>query len=204
MSIHDDIQKKTDSTAVAFFQEFLRSPMQTAAVTPSSRFLAAGMVAPIPEKGDPVVVELGAGTGAFTEVIQQRLGGRGRHIALEFNSRLSGGLRDRYSDVEVVCAGARELPRVLREQGLLADVVISGLPWAAYAQSDGRPLTELIADSMSPYGAFTQFAYVWTRWAPPARRLLKDLRTTFGETLISRTVWRNVPPALVYVSRRPR
>jgi phospholipid N-methyltransferase len=62
----------------------------------------------------------------------------------------------------------------------------------------------LVAGSLSPGGVFTQFAYTWTRWAPPARQYLRDLHTTFEEVVLSRTVWRNLPPALVYLTRRPR
>jgi phosphatidylethanolamine/phosphatidyl-N-methylethanolamine N-methyltransferase len=57
---------------------------------------------------------------------------------------------------------------------------------------------------LSPVGAFTTFAYVHAVWAPPARRLRSTLRASFEEVVAGRTVWRNVPPALVYHARRPR
>lgn len=187
-----------------FLREFVKSPTTTAAIGPSSRFLAAEMVAPIPGRGDPVVVELGPGTGAITGVIQQRLAGRGRHLALELNPRWAAALEKRYPAVETVCVDARELPRVLAERGVRADVIVSGLPWAAHTVRDGRPLTAVLADSLTPNGVFTQFAYTMTRWAPQARRQLRDLRASFEETMISRTVWRNVPPAVVCFGCRPR
>lgn len=187
-----------------FLREFVKSPTTTAAVGPSSRFLAVEMVAPIPGRGDPVVVELGPGTGAFTRVIQERLGGRGHHLALELNPRWATALGKRYPAVETMCLDARELPKLLAERGVRADVIVSGLPWAAHTVRDGRPLTAVLADSLTPGGVFTQFAYTWTRWAPPARQQLRDLRASFEETVISRTVWRNVPPAVVYFARRPR
>jgi phosphatidylethanolamine/phosphatidyl-N-methylethanolamine N-methyltransferase len=37
-----------------------------------------------------------------------------------------------------------------------------------------------------------------------ARRFRQTLRGAFDEVLVSATVWRNVPPAFVYVCRRPR
>ncbi|MEU6132684.1 methyltransferase domain-containing protein [Saccharopolyspora sp. NPDC047091] len=190
--------------AVEFLREFVKSPTTTAAVGPSSRHLARGMVAPIPATGDPVVVELGPGTGAFTEAIQQRLGGRGTHLAVELNQRWAESLSARFPEVDVECADARALPRLLAERDVRADVVVSGLPWAAHAPQNGVPLIRLIADSLTEQGAFTQFAYTWTRWAAPARRQHADLRAAFEETVLSRTVWRNVPPALVYLARRPR
>jgi phosphatidylethanolamine/phosphatidyl-N-methylethanolamine N-methyltransferase len=192
------------SGSTSLLREFLRSPLLTATVAPSSRWLAAQMVVPIPERGEPTVVELGPGTGAFTQLIQDRLGGRGRHLAIELNPRLAGLLGRRFPGVEVVHANAVDLPELMAERGLSADVVVSGLPWVAYRPVAGVSLLPLVAGSLSPEGVFTQFAYNWTRWAPPARQHLHGLRTTFEEVVLSRTVWRNLPPALVYLGRRPR
>src|SRR5688572_24736096 len=48
-----------------FIREYLRHPLRTAAILPSSSSVAREMAA-VPAHGDPVVVELGPGTGAFT------------------------------------------------------------------------------------------------------------------------------------------
>ncbi|SEH02080.1 Phospholipid N-methyltransferase [Nonomuraea solani] len=186
-----------------FLREFVRSPLRTASVLPSSAWLAAQMVAGVPERGEPVVVELGAGTGAFTSAVQRRLRGRGRHVVVELNGRFAAEIARAYPSAEVVCADAVHLPGLLAELGVgPVDVVVSGLPWVAYA---GRPpLIESVAGVLSPAGVYTQFAYTWTRWAAPARRLRGDLRTRFEEVVTTATVWRNLPPARVYVARRPR
>lgn len=188
----------------AFLREFVRDPARTAAPAPSSRALAAMVCAPLPATGDPVVVELGPGTGAFTDVIAERLGGRGHHLAIELNPRLAALLARRHPGLDVEVAGAARLPDLLASRGLGgADVVVSGLPWAAYPVTGPR-LTDVIAGSLRPDGAFTQFTYVWSRWAPPARRQHRWLRDAFEEVVPSRTVWPNLPPALVYLARRPR
>lgn len=192
-----------------FLGEFLRDPARTAAPAPSSRALAEVVCAPLPATGDPVVVELGPGTGAFSDLVQERLGGRGHHLAVELNPRLAALLGRRHPSIDVAVAGAAELPALLAERGLGgADVVVSGLPWAAYPEP-GRAcaaprLTDVIAGALRPDGAFTQFNYVWSRWAPPARRQHRWLREAFEEVVASRTVWPNLPPALVYLARRPR
>ena len=196
--------ESTSSPTAAFVREFLRDPSRTAAPTPSSRALAAMVCAPVPLTGDPVVVELGPGTGAFTDLIAERLGGRGHHLAVELNPRLAALLGRRHPGLDVTVAGAAELPGLLAARGLGgADVVVSGLPWAAYPVTGPR-LTDVIAGCLGPDGAFTQFTYVWSRWAPPARRQHRWLRDAFEEVVPSRTVWPNLPPALVYLARRPR
>jgi phospholipid N-methyltransferase len=188
-----------------FVVEFARDPLRTAALAPSSAALAATMTAAVPACGAPVVVELGPGTGAFTAAIRARTGGRGRHLAVELNPRWARLLAERHPGVEVVVADAAALPAVLAEHGVTAvDAVVSGLPWEAHRPgTDGLDLSAYIADVLAPEGQFTQFAYTWTRWAPPARRLLAGLRSRFADVTISPTVWRNLPPAVVYQARRP-
>ena len=117
-----------------FIREFVRDPLHTASVTPSSPALAAAMTLPLTVTGEPVVVELGPGTGAFTRAIQERTGGRARHIAVELNPGWARLLEERYPKVEVVRADARELPQLLADRDIAGvDAVVSGLPWVAYS-----------------------------------------------------------------------
>ncbi|MEV0397132.1 class I SAM-dependent methyltransferase [Polymorphospora rubra] len=196
----------TKTEGSLFLREFLRAPTRTAAVAPSGTALADQMALPIPERGDPVVVELGPGTGAFTRAIGQRLGGRGQHLAVELNPTMADHLADRFPGVQVARGEAGQLPQILATYGIdRVDVIVSGLPWFAYTTNDGRPpLVHTLASVLTPQGVLTQFAYTWTRWAPPARRLLHGLRGGFEEVVSGRTVWANLPPATVYFARRPR
>ena len=67
-----------------------------------------------------------------------------------------------------------------------------------------QPLLETLVQSLDRGGAYTQAAYAVTRWASPARRQLRQLQASFEEVVVSKTIWRNVPPARVYIARRPR
>jgi len=188
-----------------FLREFLRDPSRTGAVAPSSRRLATAITAPIPERGDPVVVELGPGTGAFTEMIQSRLTGRGRHLAIELNPTLAELLTARHPSVEVVTGDATATDRLLTARGVpAADVVISGLPWVAFPKDVQVATLDAVHSSLHPAGAFTTFGYVLTRQTPAARRFRQLLHERFEEVVTGRTVLANLPPAFVYHARRPR
>jgi phosphatidylethanolamine/phosphatidyl-N-methylethanolamine N-methyltransferase len=191
--------------AALFFGQFMRSPGTTGAVAPSSRRLAKVVATPIPERGDPVVVELGPGTGVFTDEIQRRLGTRGDHLAVEINPRLAALLAHRHPRAKIIVADAVGLPALLTEHGHeQADVVISGLPWGAFPAGLQDNLLGAIREVLTPDGAFTTFAYVHARTLPPAMRFRRRLLESFEEVVVSRTVWGNVPPAFVYHARRPR
>ncbi|WP_422768966.1 hypothetical protein ACN28C_19415 [Plantactinospora sp. WMMC1484] len=82
--------------------------------------------------------------------------------------------------------------------------MVSGLPWAAFTEARQRDLLAAAVQALSPQGVFSTFAYVHARCTRPARTLLRTVGSLFDEVVISRTVWANLPPALVYHCRRPR
>jgi phosphatidylethanolamine/phosphatidyl-N-methylethanolamine N-methyltransferase len=187
-----------------FAREFLKDPLTVASLVPSAAPLCRQAAAPLPETGDPVVLDLGAGTGQVTDVIQERLHGRGRHIAVEFNPRLAAVLAERQPKVEVICDDARAVVERLLAEGVRTDLTVSGLPWLLTAPSQGRSIFEDLARLAAPGGAVTQLAHAWIRFFPTARQVQRNLEASFEEVVVSRTVWANVPPAVVYVARRPR
>jgi phospholipid N-methyltransferase len=185
-----------------FLQEFVRDPVRTGGLVPSSRYLARQAVEPIAATGEPVVVELGPGTGAMTRAIEQRMTGRGHHIAVELNPRFAELIARRHPTVDVANEDAVKLPQLLAERGYEhADTIVSGLPWASFPAELQNTLLQAVTTSLAPGGVFTTFAYVHALGLTPARRFRARLEASFGRVVVGRTVWRNVPPALVYFAR---
>jgi phosphatidylethanolamine/phosphatidyl-N-methylethanolamine N-methyltransferase len=190
---------------IPFLAAVMRSPVTVGAVAPSSSRLAARLASVIPRAGDPVVVELGPGTGSVTAAIEHRLGGRGRQLAVEIDPVLAARLRVEYSRVEVIVGNAVELDRLLAEHQVSGiDAVLSGLPWSLIDSGAQRAIVEATARSLSPGGSFTTLAYVHALSMTRARRFRELLEDVFDEVLTTRTVWRNLPPAVTYVCRRPQ
>ncbi|GAB3312107.1 SAM-dependent methyltransferase [Epidermidibacterium keratini] len=188
-----------------FVREFVRSPIRTASVVPSSRALAAMMCRPIElatrSGRDGTVVELGAGSGAFTEQLQRIAGDRIRHIAYELNPAFATHLARRYPAVEVITADVAFLDTTLADRGIeQVDFVVSALPWSAYAGMRGPSLVRTVSRILGAQGVFTQFTYAWSRWMPPARRQHALLADSFRDVQTGRTVWANFPPAFVYTA----
>ncbi len=191
-----------------FVREFVRAPLRTASVVPSSSALARRMIAPLlgpARTADlPVVVELGPGTGSFTAALREAVPGM-RYLGLELNGAMADHLSSRFPGIDLLRGPASGLARALAQRGLPAvDLVVSGLPWQAFAGRAGTELVSTIAGHLAPTGAYTQFTYSWSRWAPPGRRQHRELQRFFGRVDVSPTVWPNLPPAVVYTATLPR
>lgn len=189
-----------DGQAWTFFRQWLKNPFTIAAVSPSSRELAHRMLRELPE-GTQRVIELGGGTGVFTQALIERGIAAERLLVVELNQTLYQHLRERFPQANVVCADARDLHEVAQRVGFLddgpADAVISGLGLLSMSKSTQRAILESAFAAMGPHGRFIQFTYGPT--IPVAREVVRDLDLSAQRTGF--TLW-NVPPAAVYVFSR--
>jgi len=91
--------------------------------------------------------------------------------------------------------------RHLERHGLRqCDCVICGLPWAAFDESLQDTLLDTLVAILRPGGRFLTFAYLQGLLLPAGRRFRTKLRSRFTHVATTRTVWRNLPPAFVYVA----
>ena len=188
----------------AFLNRAVRNPGKVGAVAPSSPHLARAMAEVVPTTGSPVVVEIGPGTGALSPAVRERMPGSGRHLAVELDDGMVSYLRGSLPWLEVVQGDAAKLEHLLGEAGIdRVDAVISGLPWAIFPGAQQEDILRQVGRVLAPQGALTTFAYVHALGMSGARQFRHRLATAFDEVLTTRTVWRNLPPALAYVCRRP-
>lgn len=186
-----------------FLSSFLRHPVATGAIAPSSRFLAREMVAWIDWHEVNTCVELGPGTGVFTSSIISSVHDGTEVFAVELNEVFATAMRRRFPEVDTVCRSVAELPRICHERGVAEiDCVVCGLPWASFPSPLQRTLMDAILSCMADNGYFCTFAYLQGTLLPAGRRFQRLLRQSFVSVKRSRVVWRNLPPAFVYQCRR--
>ena len=183
--------------AMSMTTEFLRRPLMTGAIAASSRRLAHAMTEGIGLERARTVVELGPGTGVFTDSILARLGPDARLVAIELNpvfaARLSATRRD--PRLTVIRGSAAELTATVGEP---ADAVVSGLPWTVMPREQRGHILDAVAEVLTPGGRFTTFAYLHAAWTPPAHHLTAELACRFDQLERSKVVWANLPPAFVH------
>jgi len=184
-----------------FLAAFLREPLTVGAPWPSSRALARAVVDACEFPSHATVVELGPGTGAFTELLLQRLNRRGRLLAVEINPTNVAVLRRRFPHCRVIYDSAENLEAHLR--GQRADCIVSGLAWANMLPRLQDRIFSAICRSLSPAGQFVAFAYIHARWAPTTLRFRRLLFANFARVETSPVIWQNLPPAYVYSCWQP-
>ncbi len=181
-------------------REFFRHPMRTGAIAASSARLAGVMTAGLGVESAHSVVELGPGTGVFTEALLRILQRDAHFTAVEINRHLVQELRERFPSLHVAEGSAEHVAAYVT---MPVDVVVSGLPWTAMHAAPQAAVLNAVCEVLSPQGRFTTFAYAHTAWTPPARRFARLLRSRFAVVERTSVVWRNLPPAYVYRAALP-
>ncbi len=189
--------------SLRFLQEFFLRPGATGAIAPSSNALAREMVAWLEFDSANAVVEYGPGTGAFTEAVLVQLRPRCSFFMIELNPLFVEILQIRYPERNIYEASVGDVRTLCDRQGIRqVDCVVSGLPWASFSDVMQTQYLDAMMTVLRPGGQFVTFAYLQGLMLPAGRRFRRKLNKYFSEVTCGRTVWLNLPPALVYRCRR--
>jgi len=175
-----------------FLRGVMASPAGVSALFPSSRPLADALAAPIPSH-EGRVLELGPGTGAVTQAIVARGIPATRIVAVEYDRQFVDLLGARFPGLSVLQGDALNLRGVLGSPRESYSAVVSGLPLINFSMRTRRAVIEDGLSRVRPGAPFIQVSYHGRPAVPPSHDLAVE-RAAF--------VWRNIPPAYVWVYRR--
>ena len=177
-----------------FARQFLASPFQVAAVSPSSRFLARAMAAGLgPDTGH--VVEFGPGTGQLTRAILQAGVAPQDLTLIEMSADFARLLAGRFAGVRLHRAGAQDATRFVPAGSVGA--VVSGLPLLSMPDAVVAAILTAAFTVLRKGGEMRQFTY---GTKPP---IAPEILARLGLVAVAgKKVWANVPPARVYIIKR--
>ncbi len=181
---------------VRFIRSWIERPLSIGAVTPSGKILARTMARYVDPNSTGPVVELGPGTGPVTEALVEAGVEPSRLVLVEFNPSFCRILRSRYPEATLVQGDAYSMRRLLETLLLQpAAAVVSGLPLITKPIKMRLRLLRDAFDLMLPGAPFVQFTY----------SVASPLPKRFGgfTAEASERIWMNLPPARVWVYRRP-
>lgn len=177
-----------------FLRSVIAHPRSVGAIAPSSPALARAIAAQV----DPIlagkILELGPGTGVITQaviamgVLPERL------VMIEYDAYFANLLAARFARAHVMQGDAYDLERTLGAKFVEPfAAVVSGLPLLNQPPERRKALIEAALDRLRPGAPFIQFSY---GFKPPV------LGTPTSPVQLGAFVWRNLPPARVWVYRR--
>jgi len=192
-----------------FALEALTDFRTVGAVAPSSRYLAKAMLRPLPLENARVVVELGAGTGVMTHALLNVIPLDATLLAFEINPRFSRHLESNVSDprLKLINASAENVKREVYRRGHRhVDAVVSSLALAFMSDTQRHAFLSDLGSVLDDSGVFTQFHYVHglqMKNGQVKRFKLEELLHRHFESVQREIIWRNMPPAYVFVCRGP-
>lgn len=175
----------------AFFQEFLRHPLEIGSVVPSSRYLERRVLDAAAIESARTVVELGSGTGGTTRAILRAMRPHAKLLSIDINPHFHAMVSDIDDDRLIAHLGdAHDLPSILRRYGLDApEAVISGIPFSTMDRQVGAEICQVISNLLVPNGRFVAYQV--------SNRVATLCRPLFGTERVA-LEFRNVPPMRVY------
>lgn len=188
---------------LGFLRQFVARPTSTGAIAPSSAPLA-DLITDAADLGHAsMIVEFGPGTGVFTEKILLKRPAHAGFIAIELNEQFVAATRRRCPTATVHHDSAVNVGTHLNALGVDGcDRIVCGLPWASFPERLQDDLLEATLGALRPGGRIVTFAYLQGLLMPPGLRFRRKLRQHFRRVTTTRTVWRNLPPAFVYIAEK--
>ncbi len=177
-----------------FLRSWIERPLLTGAVAPSSRYLAQAMASYIDPRAQGPVVELGPGTGPVTDALVRCGIEQERLVLVEFNPEFAQLLKRRFPRAAIVCGDAYDVKETLA--GVVSEPCsgfISSLPLFTKPVQQRMQLVSAAHELSRPGAPFVQFTYAVV---PPIPARSPNYVVTASER-----IWRNMPPARVWVYR---
>jgi phosphatidylethanolamine/phosphatidyl-N-methylethanolamine N-methyltransferase len=185
--------------SLTFIKNYVSFPKEIGAVFPSSSALCKKITDGFDWDSARFVVEYGTGTGVVVPQIKRRKHPDCKYFAIEKNPEFCRVLQRKFPDLDLCEGSVEDVEQYCKERHFPhIDIIISGLPWAAFPDSLQDRCMEATMQVLKPGGGFATFAYSQFLFLPAAKRFRKRLNHYFSKVTVTKTVWKNIPPAIVY------
>lgn len=180
-----------------FLLSAIRSPFEIGAIRPSSSHLAEHMVDASELKPNETIIEAGSGTGIITTEIVSRLPYNCSFTSIEKCPKLASITRKKIQEkAQVIQADICDLQQY--DLGSV-DCIISSLPMTLWKPNLQRTVIESIHSNLSDNGRMVFFSYITSNIFGGKEKLFQTLSDYFPEIIEYKTVWKNTPPARIYI-----
>lgn len=179
-----------------FLKTFFKERKQVGALAPSSRFLVKKMCDKIDFKNATNIVELGPGTGVFTDELLKRASKDCRIFVIELNKEFYDFLLKKFTDPRIILLreSADNIDSILASHGVeKADAILSSLPLTVIPDQIRKRIIIKSYEALKEGGVYVQYQYSLN-----AKKLIEK---KFGKLQMG-FVAINIPPAFVYLGTK--
>jgi phosphatidylethanolamine/phosphatidyl-N-methylethanolamine N-methyltransferase len=176
-----------------FLRGLIANPTGVGAIAPSSPALARAVAAQVDPKREGPVLELGPGTGSMTRELIARGIAPERMVAIEWDRHFAKALSEDFPGIRVIRGDAFDLDGNLPKRSRQFAAIISGIPLLNHSAERRRELVEAAFRHLVPGGPLVQFSYGFRSPVKPPHDI---------SVRLAAFVWKNLPPATVWVYRR--
>lgn len=177
---------------MSFFKQYILHPRSVGAVKASSKHLAEKMIEDVNFNEAENIIEIGAGTGAFTEKLVNAKQEETRLLIFEINDEFFKLLQKKYKNIHnvyVIHDTAEHMSRQMKKHKISkADYIISGLPFASLPREISVRILKECRRNLKMGGSFITFQYT--------RLKIPFLRHFFRRISIKKE-YKNIPPAYI-------
>ncbi|WP_435164814.1 class I SAM-dependent methyltransferase [Paenibacillus glycanilyticus] len=182
------------NNSLLFFKKFIHNPKYVGSITPSSRYLANRMVAAAKWEEAENIVEVGSGTGAITRAIAKRVMPKSKVILFEKDEEMAQRLQQDFPQFTREGNALRLVDQLKKHNIHEVDYIFSGLPFYNFSPAMRLQLILQCKEALKPGGKLIAFQYSLQ---------MKNLLSEHFEIETISLVPFNIPPAFVYVCRKP-
>jgi len=180
---------------LSFFWEVIKNFRKVGTITQSGKVLSNKVASFIESDRRVTIVEIGAGDGAITKAILNRISSDSKLYSIELNENLFKKLveikDDRFTPIN---GNAENLEEILSKYGISEiDHLVSALPFIVFPEKIAEKILVKSKKFIKKDGYYLQIHY--------AKTITSLYESVFGN-LKSYFVLNNVPPAYVFVCQK--
>ncbi len=177
-----------------FLRGLIANPTGVGAIAPSSPALARAVAAQVDPAREGAVLELGPGTGSMTRELIARGISPDRMVAIEWDANFAKAIAAEFAGINVIRGDAFDLDSTLPKRGPQQfAAIVSGIPLLNHSPDRRRALVDAAFRRLAPGAPLIQFSYGLRSPVKPPPDITVRLAAF---------VWKNLPPATVWVYRR--
>ncbi len=182
-----------------FLLAAIKNPREVSTIFQTTPWLRDQMLKSIDFSKIEHLVELGAGAGAITTGIADRLQKPEQYLGIELDHDLIEVLRKRFPDLKFTEALAEQVYELTQSTGPV-DAIVSSLPWTLFPPDVRDRTMKSIAATVKPGGIFTTYIVVNAIFYPSAQDVIRQMKAHFSKVEQSKIFWKNVPPAFIFTA----